>query len=283
MLTTYIASTAYNPVITPHCQAHLDAWCHENCPHSAEHKLYARYDSNHFGHPATWRCYAASTLDAKLQKYVQGETFCTRHPQLLQQRQICEASDPENEAFDSEDAYGPDGDAAPAPPPPIKRTPLPHPHMPPPTPQATATRAAAAKMATAESMTTRAPQAAVAAVSADGTCADSVAECAVWARYDECRQNAAYMNAECAVSCNKCDGNAKAAGLHTPRRRRHRPHRRPHRHPHRHPPPHRLPLSRRPALAASTRATRREAAARRAPVKATASRGMTESGACAAG
>jgi len=42
------------------------------------------------------------------------------------------------------------------------------------------------------------------AAKAAGPCVDADANCAMWARQGECEANAAYMKAQCAVSCNSC-------------------------------------------------------------------------------
>ena len=181
------------------CEATLDLWCRENCPHAAAHELYARFDTNFQGHQKNWRCYATETLDASRQHYVRGNTYCTRHPQLSDELEACKLSNPNSPSFDSESAYGPESTKA-APTRTLKYQQQPPAQSVPVASAATSRRTLGA--ATEMGVTTMPTP----ARSRDGTCEDSVAECQVWARYDECRQNAPYMSAACAVSCRTCDG-----------------------------------------------------------------------------
>ena len=211
------------------CSATLDAWCQNNCPHASAHHLYARHDTNHYGHTPVWRCYAEETLDSSMLKYSHGETFCTRHAMLIQLLKKCveDRRDPKSSNYDSEDAYGPMADevqknakewsqhsakmrTAQAE---RKETPAP-----------TALRHPSDGGATSRPAPGRTPPATQISPSSslasptfpaartDGTCSDASFECAVWAQYDECRQNAAYMHEACPVSCRKCS----AASVATP-------------------------------------------------------------------
>ena len=64
------------------CDAVLNAWCDQHCPHRARHgPLLARLDGAD-GHPgAAWRCYARSTLTADGNQWSSGKEYCTRHKQ----------------------------------------------------------------------------------------------------------------------------------------------------------------------------------------------------------
>ncbi|KAL1508363.1 hypothetical protein AB1Y20_004473 [Prymnesium parvum] len=95
------------------CQAELNQWCNLNCPHYATHgSLLARYDTNAQRGPRSWRCYAESTLTSDLSRYSSGDSYCTRHPQLLELLESCRAM---SDAYRSEVAYGPGGARADAP------------------------------------------------------------------------------------------------------------------------------------------------------------------------
>ena len=72
------------------CDVQLNEWCDRNCPHAASHgALYARFDSNIQGGPRLWRCYASETLSSDTQRYMRGDTYCTRHPLLLDRLAAC--------------------------------------------------------------------------------------------------------------------------------------------------------------------------------------------------
>ena len=78
------------------CDAVLNKWCDRHCPHALEHgPLLARYDGQHVPAgpvppvPPAWRCYARSTLDASLQRYVSGRTYCTRDGYLRTLLELC--------------------------------------------------------------------------------------------------------------------------------------------------------------------------------------------------
>ena len=177
--------SAYAPAAG--CEPYLNSWCNSNCPHAERETLYARLDTNQNRLPEAWRCYAASTLDSDHQQYVGGTTYCTRHPQLMQELEYCQKNGL-GEAFQSEVAYGAGapGDAADAPP-----------------PAANAGRSAAGAAA---------QQSFVTPPSAE-TCEDTVDECRLWATYGECQQNAPYMLQSCRASCQACQqGTAKRAG-----------------------------------------------------------------------
>lgn len=155
----------------------------DNCIHAKQERLYARYDTNNKNHDPAWRCYAASTLDAARMKYKQGDKYCTRHPQLLEEMRACVEAGPTTSHFDSESEFGPTADE------------LHHidPHF---KPEVSSQKAAMAATATKD-LASPAPV-------SKGVCADVAPECIIWAKYDECRQNAAYMSSECAASCRTC-------------------------------------------------------------------------------
>ena len=73
------------------CQAWLDAYCMNVCPHASSHELVARFDAAK-GHPeSAWRCYALETLSADRERYVTGTTYCTRHKILQDELALCES------------------------------------------------------------------------------------------------------------------------------------------------------------------------------------------------
>ena len=182
------------------CEQSLNAWCAENCPHSQHEALFARYDRNQQGPGVAWRCYARSTLSDDRAEYVRGDMYCTRHPQLLEVLQECKES-AVSEAFDSEVAYGPEGQAEP----PVAEVVRRHvsggtlPEQ----------RAQVHQMPAARSL--RAPaelrqqQTSASLIASSDTCADTLPECSLWAEYDECRQNQAYMHEACRLSCKQCE------------------------------------------------------------------------------
>ena len=65
-----------------------------NCPHTADHGLLlARFDTGSDQGPRAWRCYASSTLDASLTKYVRGTAYWTQDAQLRKVLLQCASSD----------------------------------------------------------------------------------------------------------------------------------------------------------------------------------------------
>lgn len=157
------------------CESHLDSWCNMNCPHSQSEPLYARFDTNRQGGPAAWRCYSHSTLDRSLTRYVQGEMYCTRHPQIEKELVLCREL--ASAAFNSELEYGPSGGALPSL---VPQTPMPP--------------------------------------AGHETCLDTVAECALWAQYNECHENQEYMRTACAASCRSCNDGRAGGAWSTPAR-----------------------------------------------------------------
>ena len=226
------------PLYTPAagCETQLDSWCARNCPHAQGGTLlYARYDTNAHGHDKAWRCYAASTLDRSLQRFARGDTYCTRHPQLLEELTSCKAEQARSSGFDSETEYGPDGAA-----------------------QASQSREQLAQASQAirgaqmehqariaeqqrqqQQRSTKAPSGTPAAAAqgaatsgtlsprsleslplgaADRACADRVPECSVWAAYGECTDNRLYMHSECAAACRTCQSVSPSSPPRTPPR-----------------------------------------------------------------
>ena len=166
--------------IEPECQRELNAWCDGHCPHYQTHgRLTARFDTNAQRGPPAWRCYAESTLTSDGARFAGGDTYCTRHPHLLEALQECRKK---SLAFSSEEEFGPGG-AAKA--------------------KATATKQAAPNVASM-------PQVAREVTPVADECIDSVAECYLWAKYDECRLNAEYMHAHCPLACKLCSANEGA-------------------------------------------------------------------------
>ena len=169
MLTAWLptlAAARYGPARG--CDEALNAWCEANCPHAPAHSpLFARLDTNQHGGPRSWRCYAKSTLSDDFMRFESGDLYCTRPQQLGLQMLACLNERPPQVA-----------QRAPAPqfsgPPQPARA---APHYPPqPSPPA----------------------------AGHAGCKDALRECAVWAAYDECRQNPEYMNERCPASCNTC-------------------------------------------------------------------------------
>ena len=169
MLSTWmptLATVRYGPARG--CDQYLNTWCEANCPHAPAHSpLFARLDTNQHGGPSTWRCYAKSTLTDDLMHFKAGDTYCTRPQHLGLQMMAClnNRLPPLAEA----------AQRASAPPQPI-------------------TRAASSR---------KPPQPSPPAAGRAG-CEDVLSECAVWAAYDECRQNPGYMNEFCPAACNMC-------------------------------------------------------------------------------
>ena len=82
-------------MLAPSCAARLSEWCDANCPHAARFgPLHALYDRSSQSDRYAWRCYAAATLDATQTRYVSGNTYCTRHAQLLVEKQGCSDEQP---------------------------------------------------------------------------------------------------------------------------------------------------------------------------------------------
>ena len=160
-----LATVPYGPARG--CDQYLNTWCEANCPHAPAHSpLFARLDTNQHGGPSTWRCYAKSTLTDDLMHFKAGDTYCTRPQHLGLQMMACLNNRPPPLAEAAQRAS--------APPQPISRAASSR--KPPPSPPA-AGRAG---------------------------CEDALSECAVWAAYDECRQNPGYMNEFCPAACNMC-------------------------------------------------------------------------------
>ena len=199
------------------CESALDAYCAQYCPHAAVEKLYARFDgSAASAHAKVWRCYAGSTLDAAKQRYVKGDMYCTRHPQILEILSGgCAEAEEKSETFDSETAYGPSSDGEDAAKKHVdealaKLTAKSGVRQPP------AERAASqssSSSSSSSSTTTSFGSASNAApmpleltpfVSQDGACADAHAECLIWASYGECGENEGYMAESCMASCGLC-------------------------------------------------------------------------------
>ena len=156
------------------CEAKLNAWCEANCPHAPVHSpLFARFDTNAQQGPPQWRCYAESTLAPDLVRYQQGDTYCTRQVQLVEQLRACIASNAV--------ASAPGG------------TPSQSSHSQP---------TAASQPRAAATMPQRSPVPPAPPVPPG--CEDSLTECAIWAHYDECAQNPKYMREQCPASCRSC-------------------------------------------------------------------------------
>ena len=72
------------------CDALLNDWCDEHCPHRAAHgPLLARLDYAETRDRKAWRCYALSTLSEDSLTYVGGSTYCTRHVPLSDVLERC--------------------------------------------------------------------------------------------------------------------------------------------------------------------------------------------------
>ena len=165
------------------CEAHLDSWCMDNCPHAQLEVLHARLDTNQQRQPPLWRCYAISTLDSKATKYVQGTRYCTRHAQLSIELNTCRSSG-QSLAYQSEMVFGPRG--------------------------SNSGEASVAAMASVP--LARAP----ADPLTEQSCEDKITECAVWAAYQECHTNPSFMLRTCPVSCQSCSRRANGVPRNVP-------------------------------------------------------------------
>jgi hypothetical protein len=213
----FMPSPQYTPASG--CEAALDKWCNTHCPHAQHEPLFARIDVNAAGQDQAWRCYATSTLSEDLMRYERGSTYCTRHPQLREELKACLANKATSEGFDSETEYGPSkaelefsltsgtplGDTATAgarTSPPLRATARPGPAASKPSQPETAPIPAKYSPIDIGRPPSRAAS----------TCVDSIAECGLWARYDECRQNPDFMRSACPISCNSCPRAGGAIG-----------------------------------------------------------------------
>ena len=191
------------------CHHVLDAWCMQNCPHSKIEKLFARFDTNNRGDDPAWRCYGKSTLDASLMKYQQGDRYCTRHPFLNEELRLCVAAGIASPHFDSESAYGPGAQGFDLQQDPQNRARASQrAAMASTSPQASGAGGGQCAKPEEPPRTAKAEPGPLPAPVGAGVaaCADAVPECSIWARYDECRQNPAFMHEECASSCRTCQG-----------------------------------------------------------------------------